>query len=301
MSHLPHSSVAASPLRPTLGYGAIAFAATLWAIAAIVASYLFDAGIRPTELTTARTVIAAIGLAMVYPQQVRRSRWLDWRILGLGASLALVTITYYVAIERLSVAIAVVIQYTAPTLVVLFTAIKTRRFPSTATFLAATTALAGVTLITGVGNSDLALDAIGVTAAALSAFCFASYSLFSEALVGQYGATGTMFRGFTISGLIWLGIQLTQGVPAALLYLDVLPGILFIGIGGTLVPFSLLCWGIQQVQADRGTIAATLEPVMSAILAWIILGQALSIAQLIGGALVIGAVTLLQIRQVKSS
>ncbi|MBF2080268.1 MAG: EamA family transporter [Synechococcales cyanobacterium T60_A2020_003] len=59
------------------------------------------------------------------------------------------------------------------------------------------------------------------------------------------------------------------------------PGVLFVGIAGTLVPFSLLCWGIQHVQAERGAIAATLEPVMAALLAWFVLDQILSLPQIV--------------------
>jgi DME family drug/metabolite transporter len=56
----------------------------------------------------------------------------------------------------------------------------------------------------------------------------------------------------------------------------------------------LLCWGVQHVQAERGAIAAMLEPVIAAILAWVWLGQSLTVIQLLGGALVLGAVSSLQ-------
>lgn len=71
---------------------------------------------------------------------------------------------------------------------------------------------------------------------------------------------------------------------------------LFVGVGGTLVPFSLLCWGIQQIRVDRAAITATLEPVIATVLAWIWLGQTLSLMQIMGGILVLLAVVSLQLR-----
>jgi drug/metabolite transporter, DME family len=274
---------------------AIVVAASLWAIAAIVASWLFQAGVTPFELATARAVIAAIGLASV--SQVWRSPHprLDWRIWTLGLSLALVTASYYVAISRLSVAVALVVQYTAPAIVVIITALRVRRLPSGMTIAAVVAALLGVALVSGLGESDIRLDGLGLIAAGFSALCFSSYTLLSESVVNTYGAMGVMFRGFTISSLFWLTFQITQGFPSALFLTDHLLGILFVGIGGTLIPFSLLCWGIQQVQAERAAIAATLEPVIATVLAWLILGQTLGWSQIAGGILVLAAVIGLQL------
>jgi len=285
----------------TWGLVAIGLAATLWAIAAIVASQLFQAGVQPFELAAARAIIAAIGLAVI--NQFNRSprKPLNWRILALGLSLAFVTVSYYVAIDRLAVSVALVIQYTAPALVVALTAIQTRRMPPAATLIAVGVTLLGVVLISGLLMGQIQLDGLGLIAAGLSAVLFASYTLLSEAVVHRYGAIGVMFRAFVVSGLFWLAFQISQGFPEAVFTLANLPGILFVGIGGTLVPFSLLCWGIQQIRADRAAIAATLEPVMATVLAWVWLGQTLTVSQLVGGVLVLLAVVSLQLRPAPQS
>ena len=286
-----------SPKQEGLGFLAITVAAALWAIAAISARQLFDAGVTPFELTLGRSLIAAVGLGCM---TVGRSgfRWqLNRRVLALGLSLGLVTACYYVAISRISVSIAVVIQYTAPALVVLWTALKTQTRPKRAIALALLFAFAGVALVSGLGNQSLQLDGIGLLAAGLSAFFFTSYTLLSESLVDQLGAMGVMFRGFLISSLFWLACLSPQGWPMGAFQPEYLPGLLFVGIGGTLVPFSLMCWGIQQISAERGAIAATLEPVLAAIFAWIWLNQALLPAQLLGSGLVLAAVTALQLQK----
>lgn len=280
----------------TRGLGAIALASSLWAIAAIVASQLFENGVKPFELAAARSMIAALGLAAFSQFRPSSGKLLDWRILALGLSLAWVTLSYYIAIDRLPVAVAIVIQYTAPALVVALAAVQARRLPTVATLLAVVGALLGVLLISGLATEQFQFDGLGFMAAGASAFLFASYTLLSESVVDTYGAVGVMFRAFVVSSLFWLAFQLSQGFPTAVFAAANVPGILFVGVGGTLVPFSLLCWGIQQIKADRAAIAATLEPVIVTVLAWIWLGQALSLMQIVGGILVILAVVSLQLR-----
>jgi DME family drug/metabolite transporter len=290
-------------LRPSerrnsaLGLIAIGIAATLWAIAAIVASKLFQNGVSPFELTTARAVIAAVGLALVSQIGQSSRRRMNWRVLLLGFCLAMVTVTYYIAISRLSVAVALVIQYTAPALVVAIEALKLRRIPSPITVTAVAGAIIGVALLSGLGNSELQVDSVGLLAAGLSALFFCGCTLLSEAVVDTYGAIGVMSRAFLVSSLFWVTIQFSQGFPEAVFLPENLLGILFVGIGGTLIPFSLMCWGIQQVRAERGALAATLEPVIAAVLAWLWLGQSLNFSQIFGGILVIATIALLQVHQ----
>lgn len=283
----------------TMGISIIALAALLWAIAASVAQLLFTAGISPLELAMARALIAAGGLALINTQwrsqpTKRHPQQLDWPIFALGISIALVTITYYVAIARLPVAVAVVIQYTGPALVVAWAALRTMRLPSLAVAIALVTAVAGVTLVSELPAGTVQLDGLGLLMAGLSAVFFASYTLLSEAVVPVYGPIGVMFRAFAISSLFWLAVQATQGWPTALFVPQHLLGVVFVGIAGTLVPFCLYCWGIQRVQSERGAIAATLEPVFAAIVAWLWLGQTLTTMQIMGGCLVLMAVIVLQ-------
>ena len=66
------------------------------------------------------------------------------------------------------------------------------------------------------------------------------------------------------------------------------------GVVGTLLPFLLYIWAVARVRAERAAIAATLEPVLAAALAWVWLGEELSALQVVGGGLVLGAVLMLQ-------
>ena len=286
------------------GLAAIALAAALWALGAVVAASLFDDGVPPLELAEARSVVAALGLALIPrswrspvkrpTQRVKRS------LVILGVCIGLVNAVYYVAIDRLPVAVALVLQYTAPAMVVVYTAARLRRRPGNEVVLAVLLALAGVALVSGAIGTDLgSVDALGITMGIASAVLFASYTLVGESVTTVYGPLGAMFRAFSIAGSLWICWQIFNGFPHELLDLANLPRVLLIGLGATLAPFLLYLWGVERVKAERAAIAATLEPVLGAVVAWIFLDQSLGALQIAGGVLVMAAVILIQTGQSK--
>jgi drug/metabolite transporter (DMT)-like permease len=281
----------------TLGLIAIGLAAALWAVAAAVARALFDDGVDPLELVQARAILSAVGLALLpraWKKPTRKGQ-IGWAI-ALGLCIALVNAAYYIAIERLAVAVAIVMQYLAPALVVLFTAITTRRRPPKEIIASVTVAFAGVVLVSELLGAEIGtLDAPGLVAGLAAAVFFASYTLLSERAGQSYGVVGALFRGFVAASVFWIVFQSFRGWPSALFTPEHLPLVLFVGLGGTLAPFLLYLWGVKRVKAERATIAATLEPVLVALFAWIWLGQALSLLQVIGGLMIIAAVVSLQV------
>jgi DME family drug/metabolite transporter len=287
--------------QAALGFGAIAVAALLWAVAAVVASDLFDAGVEPLELVQARALITAAGLACVVA--TRRGAAKPRRTgLGLfvvlGLSIALVNATYYVAIDHLPVAVAVVVQYTAPVLVVAYAATMSRRRPSKEVLLALAGAVAGVLLVSQLPAADVGgLDGFGLIVALGSAFFFASYTLLSERAAAEHGTVEAMFRAFVVASVFWILYQFPRGWPEDLVDSSNLPDVLYVGLAGTLAPFLLFVWGTQRVRAERAAIAATIEPVLAAVIAWTWLGQTLSLMQVAGGVLVVGAVLSLHARR----
>jgi DME family drug/metabolite transporter len=281
------------------GLIAIALAAALWAVAAAVARVLFDDGVDPLELVQSRALLSVAGLALVPaawrkpagPGDVRR-------VIALGLCIALVNAAYYIAIQRLAVAVAVVLQYLAPALVVLWTAATLRRKPAREVLLAVLIAFIGVVLVSELPSGNLGrLDGFGIAAGLASALMFASYTVVSEKAAVPYGIQGALFRGFAAASVFWVAFQSFRGWPEELFTPDHFPLVLFVGLVGTLAPFLLYLWGVERVRAERASIAATLEPVLVALIAWLWLGQALSAMQLIGGALIVGAVLALQIRR----
>jgi len=278
--------------QATLGLVAITVAATLFAIAGAVASNLFDSGVTPVELAQVRAAVAFLGLLLVPAARRGRGRRLTPRLVMLhGASLALVTVSYYIALDHLAVAVAIVFQYTGPAMVVAWTAAHARRWPTPRILLCLVMAVAGAALISEIASGRLgSLSLIGVAAGLASAVLFASLSILSEASADAFGPLGAMLRAWGVAVGLWALYGLAVRWPERALDLELLPQVLFVSVFGTLASFFLYVWGIERVRAERASIALTLEPVVAAAVAWVWLAQSLAAIQVVGGLLVITAV-----------
>jgi DME family drug/metabolite transporter len=170
--------------------------------------------------------------------------------------------------------------------------------PARNVLLALGAAVLGVLLVVRPGSGDLAgIDAVGLAAAISSAVLFAAYTLLSERAEAAYGPEGAMFRAFLVASAFWVVFQSLQGWPEALVDPDNVARVLFVGLAGTFAPFFLYVWGLKHVRAERAVIAASLEPVAAALIAWIWFDETLSGIQIAGGVLVLTALALLQERR----
>ena len=75
-----------------------------------------------------------------------------------------------------------------------------------------------------------------------------------------------------------------------------LAGVVVVGTLGTLAPFSAFMASLRYLDAGRATITSTLEPVIAGFIAFFWFGERFAPLQLVGAALVIGAVVALQRR-----
>lgn len=289
----------------TLRYLAVSAAAVLWAFGGTFARVLVDDGASVLEITEARAWIAALGIGAIVWARNRsgrsgpRGRRAPLHLFVLfGLCIAAANYFYYSAVAALPVAIAIVIQYTAPALVVLWIAIAERRKPSRRVLGPLVLALAGVALLAGlpevIATGDLRLSGSGIAAAGASALAFGAYILVGERVERAVGPEGALLRGFAVAGVFWIAVQLTRGRPETLLDPSFIPGVIVIGVFATIVPFLLFLWGLGGVGASRAGIVSTLEPLSAALFAFVWLGQSLDAGQLAGAFMVVAGIAVVQ-------
>ncbi|MGH2727391.1 MAG: EamA family transporter [Actinomycetota bacterium] len=288
-----------------LGFLAVSGAAVLWAFGGTYARTLIDDGASPLEITEARAWIAflALGawtlwLARSRPAREGSESCPAWIVVLFGLSLAAANYFYYSAVASLPVAVAIVIQYTAPGLVVLWLAFAQRRPPSRRVVAALVAAFAGVALLSelpdALSGSGTSLAPRGVAAAIASAFAFAAYIVTGERVEKAAGPVGSLARGFGVATLLWIVVQATRGRPDTLLDTSFLAGILVLGTAATIVPFFLFLWGLARIGPSRAGIVSTLEPLSAAFLAYVWLDQSLGGIQIAGAALVVAGIAVIQ-------
>ncbi len=280
----------------TLGLVAVSFAVILWAVSTNVISSLFVAGVNPFELAVSSIAIATFGLAVVNTFRRKPEATMSRQQFILGLLFAGLTGANYLAVARLPVAVAILLLFTSPIMFVLWTALTTRRIPSRSVLAAMLLLIVGVVLVSKVLESNLSqFNGLSILIGLSSAVFFTAYNLQSERVGRSDESLGVMLKTFAIASLFWLAYQITQGVPVTLLEPENVWKVIYVGIAGNLLPYSLFFWGIQRIQAERAVIIATLEPVIASTLAWLWFGQTLTPKQLIGGILIILAVTVLQL------
>jgi drug/metabolite transporter (DMT)-like permease len=297
-----------------LGILAVVGAAACWGVAAAVAKDLFESGVEPLELAQARSYVAAIGFSLLpgawapvasasgaeRKGGVRVDRRSALPLIGLGLSILAVNSVYYLAIQRLAVAVALVLEYSAPVLVVAWTAVRSRKFPRPLLLGTLSAAIVGVVFVAELPAGDIGeLDGIGLLLGLSAAVFFSAYTLLNEDAGTRFGPVPAMARAFVVAAAFWLVYQVPRGFPHALVDPDNVLRVLFIGVGGTLLPFLLFIWGVSKVKSERAAIAATIEPPLAGLIAWLWLGETLSAMQIAGGALILAAVAALQLERTR--
>jgi drug/metabolite transporter (DMT)-like permease len=297
--------------RPVLGYAMVMTAATLWAVNGTVSKVILTTGLSSLRLAEVRStgafVLLALALAVTRPETLRiRRRELPYFILFGVGGLALVQWFYFLAIHRLEIGIALLIQYIAPVLVALWARYVLHEPVRRRIWLALALALAGLALVVEIW-SGLSLNAAGVAASLGAAGSYALYILMAEHRIGERDPVSLVCIGFLFASILWAVLRPWWSFPGHVVGEDVsLHGHLssvhlpvwslmaWMVLLGTIVPFALLVSSLRYISATRAGIVAMLEPVAGALVAWVWLGETLGGVQLVGAAVVLAAIFLAQ-------
>lgn len=284
---------------PQLGYALAATAAALWALNGSLARFLLQDHMPPARLAELRSlgtfVPLLVGLALLRPRLLRvRPRDLP-RLAVFGiVGLTGVTAFYFAAIARLQIGVVLSVQYLGPLLVLVWLRLVHARALPRGLWSAAALSAAGCFLVVRAYHPG-ALDTVGLLEALGAAATFAVYLYSSEQAGHRYSPATTLVWGFGLSSLFWLITQPLWSFPThALASPRNVAFAVYVAIGGTLVPFACIITAVRHLPAPRAAVVATLEPVLAALIAWPILGQALSPIQIAGGLMIVGAVVWVQ-------
>lgn len=301
MAEARESALAArAGTSPLVGAALVLGAASLWATFGLFAKQLYAAGYSPLELASVRAAVAFVGVALVALRTVAaagvaalvpdRRALLFFAAYGI-VGFALFELIFLAALERTSISIGVALLYTAPAFVVILSAIIWREHIGAQRIAALIMVLLGVLLVTGTagsllrGTATLPLPALLLGLAA--GFGYALYTLFSKVSTVRYGAGASLFFSFFFAMIALaivappLGIFLRSREHMLLL--------IALGIVPTILPYALYLRALRMLRASTAAMLASIEPVVAALLAAVLLGERLDALQTIGMALVVAA------------
>jgi drug/metabolite transporter, DME family len=295
------------------GYLFIASAAFLWGVSAALGRAVFTGKlplngelahpIDPIILSQTRTSFSLLVLLPILLWRGRqrialpRPDLIQCLVLGtLGVAAS--NYFYYVAIQKTSVAIAIVIQYTAPVWVLLYVVARRQQKLTPQKVVAVGVAITGIALTIGiVGGSSgvLHLDSYGFIAAVLASFSFAFYNVGGHRILARYDRWRVLVWTLASASVFWLFVNPPWKVvaahyaPAQWLFLFVFSMLSVLG------SFSLYFLGLQHLEPTRAIIASCLEPVFSILLAASFLGEIVRPIQTLGIVLVLAAIVIVQL------
>ena len=258
--------------------------------------------IDPVILSQSRVTISFL---VLLPALMLRRGWRNlklpaadfWRMVLLGVfGIAASNYLYYLAIQRTNVATAIILQYTAPVLVLLYMVARGLQRATAPRVVAVLLSVVGSTLSIGVvGISGLRLDAVGVMAALLAAVSFAFDNIAGHQILARYDRWIVLLYTTFSAGAFWLIVNPPWRLVAAH-YSGGQWGFLAVfALVSVLAPFSLYFAGLQHLEPTRAIVASCLEPVLSILLAALLLGEGLRPVQALGIVIVLAAIVIVQL------
>jgi len=213
-------------------------------------------------------------------------------VLGVAASNYL----YYLSIQRTNVATAIILQYTAPVWVLLYTVARGLQRPTLRRIAAVGLAVTGIAVVIGIfGSGGFRLDAIGVMAALGAAFSFAFYNIGGHSILARYDRWTVLMYVILSASLFWIIVNPPWKIAAAHYSGNQWFFLLLFSLLSVLAPFALYFAGLQHLEPTRAIVVSCLEPVFSIVIAAGVLGEVMRPLQTVGIALVLVAIVVVQL------
>lgn len=287
------------PLRLALGYALAFTAASCFGVGGIIAKAAFNAGVPPSLLAEWRILFGLLVYAAIFAvirPSTFRVRSADLPVFALFGVVGLAGVqwSYYESIQRLPVGVTVVIQYTAPVLLLIWARLRGHRVGSRL-WLAAGLALVGCFFAAGAYDAALfQLNTTGVALSVLSAFIFALYFSLAERILKRYETPTLLVYGFGFALVAWAIYRPLWTLPWTTTPPEIYALLIGVIVVATVIPFGLTLAAVKLIPAARVGLTATIEPVVAAIVAFLVLGEQIAVPQIAGGAVVIAAILIAQ-------
>lgn len=255
------------------------------------------ADLNGVEISALRFAVAAACMAPFLLRAPRRA-WIDGLLLGFIALLSYVTQAYgmqYISSNRSAFLTSLNV------LMVPFLGLLFGRKLSWSVLLAASLACTGIGLMSWEGGGNLRGDGATV----FCALAYAAYTLVLSQRADKNDArylAATQVAVMAVSGTLWMLLQSADTLST--LPARALPhagSLLYLGAIATAAMLFVQAIGQRHVSADKAALIFAMEPVFAALSGWVWLGELLGWRGMMGGAVVIGALVLAELRPAPQS
>ena len=282
----------------------VLIAGILWGCIGLFVRPLSAKGLASMEVVALRayvTVIAMLLYLLCFDRSKLKIKWKDiWCFIGTGiCSILFFNYCYFSCITMTSLAVAAILLYTAPAIVMLLSFFLFKEKLSTIKIISLILTFVGCVLVTGVVGQNMSLSGKGTLVGLGAGLGYALYSIFSRyALERGYQSLTITFYTFLFASLGSVFITDYRNVffVATDSGVNLLLCISF-GIVCTVLPYLSYTLGLKYIENGKASIIASIEPVTATFLGFFIFHEKLSIACIFGVFLVLFALVLCNLKE----
>ena len=280
--------------------------ATLWGVSGTSVQFVGNFRNMNLEwLLTMRLITA--GLLTVLYGWIRQGNavfnvFRNWRdTLGLVIfgvfGMALCQYTYFRSIVIAGAGIATVLQYLAPSMIIIYLLVRYGKRPSTGEIISVILALAGTICL--MGNNGFSFESFRSDVlfwGLLSAVGVAVYSVSPVRLLATYGTIPIVGFGMLLSGLVAAAL-FQQPHSYATWDVWTVVGCFNVVFLGTIVSFNAYLEGVKRIGAVPGSILSSIEPISAAFFGWALIGNQFNWVGILGMAMIIATVIIIALEK----
>lgn len=287
-------------LKKYLPHLCILMGGSCWGLIGLFNRNLLAAGLTPRDIVLLRNTGGLVLLTLIVlatDRSIFRIRWrhLPW-FLAMGViSITLFTLLYFSCQQYCSLAVAAILLYTAPTFVVIMSAILWREPVTRRKLLALAVAFLGCAAVSGIFSGGLSVTPRGLLLGLGSGFFYATYSIFGRYALAHYRPLTVTYYTFVFAGLASLLVAPPMQVTAALAA-DGRLVLLALGLVviATVAPYILYTRGLAQVESGKASILASVEPVVAALVGVLAFGEPMNAGVILGLGCILASVYILR-------
>ena len=285
-------------MKKYLSYAFVVLGAVCWGFIGVFNRLLASAGADMAGRVFVRNFFSFALLTLVFAvfrRGVFRVRLRDLPIFMGSGLLSILTLSwvYFTCQMECSLAVAAILLYLAPSMVVLMSAILWRSPITRRKVSALVLALAGCALVSGIVGGALTVTQRGLLFGLASAFCYATYTVFAHYGLARYDAYTMIYWTFFFAGLGSLVFLDPPTLVPALLTPRGVGGAVGLVLVATVLPYLFYTKGLAGVESGKAAIIANVEPVVAALLGIVLFHEKLSVWVGLGIICVLSGVILL--------
>lgn len=248
---------------------------------ASLAKGLFPA-FGPAGTTAWRLTVAALILQIAFrPFRLKLTRPQWWAIIRYGMALGLMNLSFYYAIDRIPLGVAVALEFIGPLAVSLLTSPRLRDM------VWAVLAGLGLALLFPWSGAST-LDPWGVLLALTAGAFWGLYIIFGKKLGHAIEEGKAVALGMLVAALVAMPLGLIQQ-GTNLWQPSLLVTAILVGLFSSAIPYSLEMFSLKRLSSSTFSILMSLEPALAALMGWLFLKEELGLRELLAITLVIAA------------